>query len=161
MKKIPIILIIILMSNTLVVHFVYASSSEIKLVGKVIKHAQKKDPVTAKKYLTLQSHAVFDRLYQHDLTHLIPSNIEEVKKQIQAPYTYVWVAQKKNLNSTSILAFKSEDEVLKLDLPETLRVGFGKDWPKRLDLIEQSYLFIKQYYGEDQSREILEKLLVK
>ncbi len=148
------------MSNLLLISPIYAASTEIGVVERFIEQAQKKAPEAAKKYLTAQSHMVFDRLYKHDLTHLIPSNIHDVKKKIQTPYSYVWAAQKNKPQSMSILAFRKEEGVMKLDLPETLRVGFGEDWPKRLDLIEQSYLFIKQYYGEEQSRDMLEKLLV-
>ncbi len=142
-------------------HSAMATMSEAHLLDKIIALSKDKNPDKAKEYLTPESHAVYDRLYKHDLTHLIPSKVIEVKKEQRGNYHYVWFTDDKHPTKSSILAFKNDNNLLKLDLPETFTIGFGKDWTKTLDLIEQSYLLAQQYYGEEKSKELLEALLQK
>lgn len=137
----------------------FAASNEANLLNRLLLLSEQSQPVKAKEYLTLSSHDVFDRLYKNDLTHLIPSKVSEIKSDQRNGYNYVWFTNDLSSNSSSILAFKNENNLLKLDLPETFLVGLGKDWENKLNLIEQSYLLAKKYYGEDKSKEILEALL--
>lgn len=143
------------------IHPATAATKEAQLLNRLIVLAKDKNPEKAKEYLTPESHEVFDRLYKHDLTHLIPSDVIEVKREEKDEYNYVWFTDDKHPTKSSVLAFKNQNDLLKLDLPQTFTLGFGEDWPKTIDLIEQSYLLAKQYYGEEESRKLLETLLQK
>lgn len=141
---------------------VYANTNPQDVVQRLLSYSDAKKPDQAKEYMTERSHALFDRLYAHDLTNLIPSDTQLVNIKENNGFQYARFADpQKPKKGTAILVFKEENSVLKLDLPETFRTGFGEDWPKKIDMIEASYLFTKQYYGEAQSKKILEAFLGK
>lgn len=47
-----------------------------------------------------------------------------------------------------LLSFRKEGESYKLDLPDTLLQGLGKEWKARVDTTEKLYLFLKSQLGD-------------
>ncbi len=156
-KLLSFLAVIIVLSGTS-----YANTNPQDVVQRLLSYSDAKKPEQAKEYMTERSHSLFDRLYAHDLTHLIPSDTQLVDVKEKDGFQYARFADpQKPKQGTAILVFQQENSILKLDLPETFRTGFGEDWPKKIDMIEASYLFTKQYYGEAQSKKILEAFLGK
>ncbi len=140
----------------------YAKTNPQDVVQRLLSYSDARQPEQAKQYMTARSHALFDRLYAHDLTHLIPSDTQLVSVKEKDNFQYARFTDPKNTKKgTAILVFAEEESLLKLDLPETFRIGFGEDWLKKIEMIEASYLFTKHYYGEEKSKKILEAFLGK
>lgn len=138
----------------------YALTSEENALYQLLSYAENNQAEQAKEYITKQSHPLFERLLAHDLIHLLPSEVKAVKTFQENGFHYTRFSDpSKNHNQSVVLAFIEENGLLKLDLNETFRVGFGENWPQTIDTIEQSYIFAKQYYGEEKSAMMLKTFL--
>jgi hypothetical protein len=155
MRLLSIILILLTISSG-----AFAQQQEAGILKSIINNAAAKEPEAAKAHLTEESQTLFDRIYKYDLMHVLPSNILPLEKQTQNGYSYVkFYDTASKSGSASILAFKPENSTTKLDLPETFRVGFGENWQQTLDMIEQTYVMGRKYYGEEKSRQLVEVII--
>lgn len=156
MKK----LIIILSFLILMPASGYAQTSEANVLDRLLSYAENNQAEQAKEYITKRSHPLFDRLLVHDLIHLLPSDVKALNTVQKNGFRYTRFSDpNKNNDQSVVLAFMEENGLLKLDLDETFRVGFGENWPQTIDMIEQSYIFAKQYYGDEKSSIMLKTLL--
>ncbi len=125
----------------------------------VLSYSKSQEPEKAKTHLTARSHDLYDRIYAHNLTFLLPQGIEASQSQTKNGFDYVrFIEPNASKKQSMIMTFQEEGKSKKLDLPETFRVGFGEEWPKTLDMVEQAYVFMRQQYGEEQSVEMLKTL---
>jgi hypothetical protein len=140
----------------------FAASSADNALKQIFVHSKAQEPEKAKAYLTARSHALYDRIYKHQLTFLLPQNVTVLKSEVKNGYTYKQFTDPNSSHKqNAIMAFQSENGVQKLDLPETFRTGFGEQWNQTLDIIEQAYIFMKQKYGEEKSVEMIKVLTKK
>ncbi len=156
MRHVFILMLFVLMFPSLS----FAQDAQSTALKQVFQFSKNKKPAEAKSYLTPRSHELYDRIYKHNLLFLIPSSVEANKNQVKNGFHYVQFSDPAKPSKQSvIMAFQGNAAFSKLDLPETFRIGFGEDWPKKIDMIEQSYLFSKQYYGEQKSAQMVEALM--
>lgn len=154
-KLIAILSVLLCLSST-----AFAQAYEANVLERLLSYAETNQPEQAKEYITIRSHDLFDRLLAHDLIALLPSGVKALSAQEKNGFRYARFSDPARTNNQSvILAFAEENKLLKLDLNETFRIGFGENWPQTIDMIEQSYIFAKQYYGEEKSAQLLKTML--
>ncbi len=140
--------------------FAVAVERENMALNHILAHTKDKQPDKAKAYLTSRSYDLYDRIYKHKLTFLIPSDVEATRNEVKDGFNYVqFIDPSSKSQQNIIMAFQNDASIEKLDLPETLRIGLGENWEASLDMIEQSYLFARQFYGEKQSAKIAKAFL--
>ena len=141
-----------------------ANADDISTLRDFTAALQSKDYSTAKQYVSTNSEQLFDRYSQYDLGDMTPSYGRLISQSQNSNYRYLKVAAPTNpgqpVRATNV-AFITENNNPKIDLPETLRLGFGPNWEQRINMIEQSYIFTKQQFGEEQSRQVLNTLVQK
>lgn len=139
-----------------------AAADEAAILNQVFSASKQEEPQVAKSYLTSGSHGLYDRIYKHKLTFLLPENVNEVRSNNKNGFKYVQFTDPvKAAGQSVIVAFQQEDGATKMDLPETFRIGFGENWQQKLDMIEQTYNYTRQYYGEAETVAMLKGLMQK
>ena len=122
-----------------------------------------KNYAQARQYISGKSDDLFNKYSQYDLGDLTPGNVKLLNTSTTAEYHYLKISNTNAQGKAGIttVAMVTEDGQPKIDLPESLRLGFGPNWQQKVDMIEKSYVSAKQYFGEQQSRQLLNTLLQK
>ncbi len=141
---------------------VLAQQKQYQVLQNVLLHSKNNAPESAKTYLSDRSYKLYDRIYQHNLLFLLPQTIQTEDIYRNNGYDYVAFRDpSQSKQSASVLAFTTSSTAPKLDLPETFQIAFGEDWVNRLNLLEQTYLISKQYYGAEKSAAIVRQMIGK
>ena len=153
-------LVFLLLSN-------FASAAEGKdseVLQLLTQELQKNDYTTARQHISSNSQTLFDRYSKYSLGALMPAKITTLKESASESHRYLKVSGSNQFNANAramTVAFVTEDNNPKIDIPETLRLGFGPNWPEKINTMEQTYNFSRQNFGEAQSLQMLNAMLGK
>lgn len=156
MKKLAILLFIIIGFSS-----AQAAEDDLGTLKNFSTALQMKNYETAKQYISAASHDLFDRYTKYDLGDMTPGYSKTVSQSKSGNFRYLKVQTTATPPKVTNVAFVNESGESKIDLPETARLGLGQNWQQKIDLIEQSYVSSRQYFGEAQSRQLLRTMVSK
>ncbi|HEU5047906.1 MAG TPA: hypothetical protein VFT64_08705 [Rickettsiales bacterium] len=97
--------------------------------------------------LTQNSYALFDKFANYQLLPCLPTDFEYVdEKSAGAGETIVKASLPKDSGHDYYfkMVFVNGNGGAKVDLPQTLQMGLGPDWKKKMDMSEQLFLMLSQ-----------------
>lgn len=97
--------------------------------------------------LTPSSYQLFDKFAGYQLLPCLPTDFEYTSEQkAAAGETIVKASLPRDAqhNYAFKMVFVGSHGAAKLDLPETLQIGLGPDWQKKMNMSEQLFLMLSQ-----------------
>ena len=99
--------------------------------------------------ITASSISLFSRFANYDLMDCLPQSVTYLSKKPMKKSMQVRAQATTNDKKTNVrLVFQQEENVWKLDIPESLRQGIGENWESQLNATEQVYLLLKAQMGD-------------
>lgn len=107
------------------------------------------DAAFCDKVITDSSKPLFERFASHKLMPCLPTNFSYVSEKKAGGYTIVKATMPtpNNKHHNLHLAFTNQSGEVKLDVPESLRMGLGEKWQNKIQLAEQLYLLLQANAG--------------
>ena len=158
MKFLPIFIVTILFAFN-----AQAADDDFAVIQNFAQNLQAKNYDGASQYTSNASQDLFKKYTAFDLGDLTPGNLSVVSQSSNNNFRYVKIAGTDSRGKRAMInvAMITENGNAKIDLPESMRLGFGDNWQQRVDFIEQSYLLAKQNLGEQQANQLLHSLIKK
>ena len=121
-----------------------------KAFSRLVSAANSGDTQLCEPNLTRASQAYCDRFIGYGLLSCLPTavSIESTKPQGNHIIVRVRIDGIGETPRYARLAYIKEQGSWKLDVPHTLRTGLGRDWEKRVNLMEQVYLIMRAQMGD-------------
>lgn len=108
--------------------------------------------------MTPSSVSLFNRFVSHNLMPCLPTNLTVESEKKASGRTILTVSMPSSSNSRYVVRLVYAAS--KLDLPATLRYGFGEAWENKINLTEQLFLMMKQNMGDKLSCDAIASLVM-
>ncbi len=110
--------------------------------------------------MTPDSYNIFDRFSGYNLMPCLPTDFTYSSEHTSGKETIVTVLLPEDAQThyTFHMVFVESSGKVKLNLPETFRVGFGPDWQNKINLGEQLFLMMRQNMRDKLTCDVLRNL---
>jgi len=111
--------------------------------------------------MTQSSYEIFDKFTAYKLMPCLPTDFKYESEHKSGTKTIVKAEMPQDNANKYIfhMVFVKQDEEVKLDLPETLRVGLGDNWQDKLNMSEQLFLMMRQNMQDELTCDVLINLV--
>ena len=132
-----------------------------KALDTLVDDARRSSKTLCSQSVTKASQDYCSRFVGYDLLPCLPPKVlfESLKQQ---GANYVVRARLETTTDAAYyvrLAFVKDGSRFKLDIPESLRIGLGKDWANRAHVMEQVYLIMRSQFGGKLGCDQLEEMV--
>lgn len=138
----------------------HANEADIKSLHTLMDATRSRGYAQAEVLVTERSRPLLERFWKQGVPLFFPEKATVKKEMTKGAFRYLWVTPAENPQAGSVIvAYTDEDGRSKLDLPETFRNGLGKDWPNKLNMLEQGYLMAKAQMGEEAALKMVQGMM--
>jgi len=150
---------------TLALHCIPAAASSIGKEGfeAIKKCVMQNSDSYCEGVITADSRELFSRFMSYKLMPCLPTNFSYMNESKANGFTIVKASMPAPENRVYHLrmAFSGQPGDVRLDVPESLRIGLGDKWPQKINMAEQLLMLIRTNAGGSLSCDQLSSLIKK